>query len=351
VASGKLILHHRLGDKETVECFDAKTGATNWTQTCPTRYRDSFGFDDGPRATPSIAGGKVYTFGAEGVLNCLALETGKTIWRVDTKKEFQPPSGYFGLACSPLLEGNAVLLNIGGHGGAGIVAFDRENGKVLWKATDEEASYSSPVAATLRGRRYAFFFNRAGLVAVAPDSGKVQFEFPWRPAIQASVNAAAPLVIDDLIFVSTCYERGALLLRFNGKEPEKIWSGDEILSNHYATSVHHNGFLYGIDGRADPGYQPPPSLRCVELKTGQVQWRDESLGAGTVTLAGDRLLVLTDKGQLVLVAASPRKFSLLARAQILPTTVRAHPALADGLFFGRSKDKLVCADLRAAQQD
>jgi outer membrane protein assembly factor BamB len=351
LASGKLILHHRLGDKETVDCLEARTGRTNWTQASATHYRDSFGFDDGPRATPCIAAGKVYTFGAEGLLQCLDFETGKSIWSVDTKKEFQAPNGYFGMACSPLLEGRAVLMNIGGRDGAGIVAFDRESGKVLWKATDEEASYSSPVSATVAGKRYTFFFNRAGLVALEPASGKIQFEYPWRPAIQASVNAAAPLVIGDLIFISTCYDRGALLLRFDEKKPEKIWSGDETLSNHYATSVHHNGFLYGIDGRADPGFQPPPSLRCVELKTGQVRWREESLGAGTVTLAGDRLLILTDKGQLVLADASPKKFSLLARAQILPTMVRAHPALADGLFYGRSKDKLVCADLRAAPKD
>ena len=270
---------------------------------------------------------------------------------MDTKKKFQAPNGYFGMACSPLVEGPAVLLNIGGRDGAGIVAFGRERGEVLWKATDEEASYSSPVAATLGGKRYAFFFNRAGLVALEPASGKVQFEFPWRPTIQASVNAAAPLVIDDLIFISTCYDRGAALIRFKEKEPETIWSGDESLSNHYATSVHHKGFLYGFDGRADPGYQPAPSLRCADLKTGKVRWRDDSLGAGTVTLAGDRLLILTDKGQLVLAAASPQEFKEKARAQILPTTVRAHPALADGLFYGRSKDTLVCVDLRATQKD
>ena len=275
VASGKMILHHRVGDKETVDCCDAKTGRTNWTQAYPTRYRDSFGFDDGPRATPSIADGKVYTFGAAGVLNCLDLADGKTLWSVDTKKKFQAPNGYFGMACSPLVEGPAVLLNIGGRDGAGIVAFGRERGEVLWKATDEEASYSSPVAATLGGKRYAFFFNRAGLVALEPASGKVQFEFPWRPTIQASVKAAAPLVIDDLIFISTCYDRGAALIRFKEKEPETIWSGDESLSNHYATSVHHKGFLYGFDGRADPGYQPAPSLRCADLKTGKVRWRDE----------------------------------------------------------------------------
>ncbi len=348
VSGGKLILHHRVADKETVDCLNAKTGEVGWSFTYPTGYRDSFGFDDGPRATPSIADGKVFTFGAQGMLHCLKLSSGEKLWSVDAKKEFQAPNGFFGIACSPLVEGNAVLLNVGGRGGAGVVAFDKENGTVRWKATDEEASYSSPVAATVNGKRCAFFFNRAGLVALEPGSGKVTFEFPWRPANNNSVNAATPLVIDDLIFISTCYDKGAALVRFREGAPDKVWSGDEILSSHYATSLHHQGFLYGFDGRADPGFQPPPSLRCVELKTGKVRWSEESLGAGIVTLAGNRLLILTDKGQLVLAAASPKEFKPLARAQILPTDVRAHPALAGGLFYARSKNRLVCVDLRAS---
>ena len=242
-----------------------------------------------------------------------------------------------------MIEGNAVLLNVGGRAGAGIVAFDKATGKVLWKTSDDEASYSSPVAASIHGRRYAFFFTRRHLSAVDPANGKVAFEFPWSPQISASVSAATPLLIDDLIFISASYGAGAALLRFRESGPEKIWSGDDILSNHYATSVHHQGFLYGFDGRQEQGC----NLRCVELKSGKVRWSRDGFGAGSILLAGEQLLILTEKGQLIRGRASPAEFKPNAQAQILPFVVRAYPALAQGFFYARSKDRLVCLDLRA----
>jgi outer membrane protein assembly factor BamB len=346
VFAGRLILFHRLGDQETVEACDAGTGKRHWSFAYPTAYQDDFGFDEGPRATPCVDDGRVYTFGAEGVAHCLDAATGRKLWRVETRKEFGAAKGFFGLACSPLVEGDAVLLNIGGRDGAGIVAFDKRSGELLWKTSPHEASYSSPVAATVRGKRRAFFFTRAGLTALDPASGQVWHDFSWRPAMQASVNAAAPLVIDNLVFLSTCYGKGAVLLRLDEQAPATLWASDDALSNHYATSVHRDGFLYGIDGRADPGFQPKPSLRCVEIKTGKVRWSEESFGAGTVTLANGQLLFLTDRGELILAPATPSEFKPTARAQILSFEVRAHPALAGGFLFARGKRQLVCVDLR-----
>jgi len=346
VAARKLILFHRLNDRETVECLEAATGKSIWSFDYPTAYRDDFGFDEGPRATPAIAEGRVYTFGAEGVLCCLDLATGKKLWTVNAKTDFHAPKGFFGFACSPLVEGECVLVMVGGPDGAGIVSFNKADGKVLWKATDDEASYSSPVAATVNGRRYAFFLTRGGLAAADPVSGKIGFQFPFRPPIRTSVSAATPLVVEDSVFISTAYGTGALLLRIKEAGPEKVWSADGVLSNHYATSVHHNGYLYGIHGRTDPGFEPPASLRCVELMAGEVKWRQESFGAATITLAGNQLLILTEKGELIRAPASPDGFKPSARAQVVPTQVRAHPALADGFFYARSKDKLVCLDLR-----
>jgi outer membrane protein assembly factor BamB len=347
VSRGKLILFHRLGDREAVECLNAKTGDRIWAADYPTGYVDDFGFDPGPRATPTIAEGRVYTFGAEGMLNCWELASGKSLWRVETKKEFVPRKGFFGVACSPLVEGRGVILNIGGTNGAGIVAFDKVTGKLLWKATDDEASYSSPVAATINGKRYVLVLTRAGLAAVGPDNGKVFFQFPWRSRMDASVNAASPLVIGDEIFVSASYGTGAALLRFKESGAEKLWSADGVLSSHYATSVHHDGFLYGFDGRQEEG----PNLRCVELKTGQVHWSQDNFGAGTIILAGNRLLVLTEKGELILAPATPDQFNPVSRAQILPFNSRAYPALADGLYFARGTDSLVCMDLRRNPKD
>ncbi len=347
-AAGRVFLFHRVNDKETVECLDPKTGASQWKSGYPTQYRDDFGFDEGPRATPCVADGRIYTFGAEGVLQCLDTSSGRQLWSVNTKTAFQCAKGFFGAACSPLLEGNALLMNLGGAGGAGIVAFDKSTGQVLWKTSSDEASYSSPVAATIGGHRYAFFFTRAGLAAVDPASGALQFDFPWRSPENASVNAATPLVIGDTVFLSACYDTGAVLLRIHpdaAQKTEKLWSGDDILSNHYATSVQRDGFLYGIDGRADPGFSPAPSLRCVELKSGQVRWREDSVGPATLILAGGELLILTERGELIRAPASPASFAPTSRAQVIPSGARAYPALANGCLYARSKDKLYCLDL------
>ena len=202
VADRKLILFHRLTDNETVECLDARTGSPIWSFAYPTSYQDEFGFDDGPRATPAIAEERVFTFGAEGKLHCLDLASGKRLWSVDVKADFQAANGFFGMACSPLVEGDAVLLNIGGAKGAGIVAFDKTNGKLLWRASDDEASYSSPVAATIGGQRYALFFTRNGLVAIDPVGGSIRFQYPWHSRNRTSVNAASPLIDSRRCFLA-----------------------------------------------------------------------------------------------------------------------------------------------------
>jgi outer membrane protein assembly factor BamB len=341
VQEEKVILFTRIGDEEVVECLDAAKGTTKWKHRYPTKYNDDFGFDAGPRATPTIAEGKVFTVGAEGLLTCLDVDAGNRIWSVEAKRDYKAPKGFFGIACSPLVEGKAVLVNIGGANGAGIVALDKDTGKLLWKSTEDEASYSSPVAATLQGHRAAIFFTRAGLRVVDPGTGKLTMSFPWRSAMNASVNAAVPLVVNSVVFLSASYGVGAVVLDLSGKNPKKVWSGDDILSNHYASSVHHKGFLYGFDGRQEQG----PRLRCVELATGKVNWTKENLGAGTVTLAHEQLVVLTEKGELIVADATPKTFSPKVRTQVLPNEVRAYPALANGCLYARSKAKFVCLRL------
>ncbi|HVY70932.1 MAG TPA: PQQ-binding-like beta-propeller repeat protein [Verrucomicrobiae bacterium] len=341
VADGKVILFHRVEDREVVEALDAVSGKALWKFDYATAYQDDFGFDDGPRATPTIAGGRIYSFGAEGSLHCLDLATGKNVWEVDTKARYAAGKGFFGLVCAPLVEGDAVLLNIGGRDGAGIVAFHKDTGKLLWKATDDEASYSSPVAATLNGKRAAVFFTRAGLVVLDPATGTVRSRFTWRSRMGASVNAAAPIVVGDDIFLTASYQTGAVLLHATEGSLQKVWSGDQSLSSHYATSVYRDGFLYGYDGRQEMG----PSLRCIEFKTGKVRWTQEGFGAGTVILAGDRMLLMKEDGNVVLAAASPDKYQQLASAQVLGRGVRPYPALADGRFYARDTKNLVCLEL------
>lgn len=345
VQGGRLILFHRLEDRERVECLQAESGRALWQYDYPTHYRDDFGFDGGPRATPSTWEGRVYTFGAQGVLHCLDLESGRKIWSLETHEKFGVRKGFFGAACSPLVEDGRLFLNVGGRDQAGLVAFDARTGRVLWTATDDEASYSSPAMATLGGRRQVLFLTRTGLVSADPESGEVLFRFRWRARSRASVNAATPLAAGASIFLSSSYGTGAVQLRVKGAELETVWSSDESLSNHYSTSVIRGGHLFGFHGRQEYGQ----SLRCVALETGRVLWSRDGVGAGTVSLAGDRLVVLKENGELLLVAASPREFRLIAKARILAPTVRAYPALAGGRLFARNQKELVAVDLQAGR--
>jgi outer membrane protein assembly factor BamB len=341
VVEGRVILFHRIENREVVEALDARTGTTQWTYGYPTSYRDDFGFDEGPRAVPVVANGIVYTFGAEGQLHAVALATGTRLWAEDTMRRYGVAKAFFGAGGSPLVENGKVIANIGGKG-AGIVAFDARTGKVQWTATDDEASYSSGVAATIGGRRFGLFLTRTGLVGLDPSTGRVQFQRRWRARQAASVNAATPLVIGDLIFISAQYGPGAAALKYDGSTLTDLWASDDVLSNHYATSVHHDGHLYGFHGRQEFG----PSFRAVELRTGKVRWSQDRFQAGSVVLAGNRLVILRETGELVLVAASPDAFRPLVRAAILPGTVRAFPALADGFLYARNEKELVCLDLR-----
>ena len=341
VVGDRVILFHRIGRDEVVEALAAETGETIWRYDYPTSYRDDFGFDEGPRSVPVVEDGRVYTFGAQGQLHAVDLETGEGIWSQDTHARYEVRKGFFGAAGSPLVEDGRVIANVGGRRG-GIVAFDAITGEGLWTATNDEASYSSPIGATFGGRRHALFFTRNGLVGLEPESGDVLLQKRWRSRIGSSVNAATPLVVGDLVFISASYGTGAALLRVDGEALVDEWTGDDILSNHYATAVVHDGVLYGYHGRQEYS----PSLRAVDLRTGEVHWTEDRFGGGTLTLAGDRLLILRESGELILAQASPDGFSLLARGQMLPGVVRAYPALADGRFYARNTDTLVAVDLR-----
>jgi outer membrane protein assembly factor BamB len=351
VAGDRLILFHRVNNRETVEAMDAVTGKTIWTFDYPTSYRDDFGFDEGPRAVPVIAGGRVFTHGADGMLHGIDFATGRMLWSVDTRKVFEAPKGYFGVASSPVVDGNRVLVNVGGTkglgppkpgDGGGIVAFDAATGKTLWTATNDEPSYSAPVIADINGQHTAVFFTQTGLVAIDPSNGRVLYQHRWRARMAASVNAATPIVAGDRIFLSASYGTGAVLLQVANNSVKPIWSGDESMSNHYSTSVLKDGYLYGFDGRQEFGQ----TLRCVELATGKVLWNVDGFGAGTLLIAGDTLVIMRESGELAFASASPKAFRFLSRAQLLKGVVRAYPALANGRYYVRNERQLAAYDLR-----
>jgi len=371
VAGRRLVLFHRVGDEARIECLDAVTGDALWSTDYPSDYDDSFDFDDGPRAAPAIAGGRVFCFGAEGRLTAVDLESGKVVWKCDTRATYRPAESFFGAACSPLVEDGRVIVNVGGReerpaprapagGGAvtgdarpprksGVVAFDAATGSELWTALDDEASYSSPVAADFAGERLLVLFTRSYVVVLDPADGSERYRKRWRARIHASVNAATPLVAGERIFATTSYGVGALLLRHTAKGSfEEVWSNDASLSSHFATPVEHDGFLYGFHGRQEGG----TPLRCVELASGSVRWSEAQpatarFGTGSLILAGDRLVMLSDEGELLLAVADPAGFRRVASASILGSGIRAHAALAHGRYYARDKSRLVCVDLAA----
>jgi outer membrane protein assembly factor BamB len=344
VAAGKVVLFHRVRDREVVEAMEPATGATIWRYEYPTSYRDDFGFDEGPRAVPVVSGGIVYTFGAEGQLHAVDLAKGTRLWSDDTMRRFRVAKGFFGQAGSPLVQDGRVIANIGGAE-AGIVAFDAKTGAVQWTATRDGASYSSGVSTPVGGQPLALFLTRAGLVGLEPATGAVRVQRPWRSRSASSVNAASPLVIGDLVFVSAEYGPGAGVFRLTASGLEPLWSNDESLSTHYATAVHREGVLYGFHGRQEFG----PSLRAVDLRTGTVRWSVDRFRAGSITLAGTRLLILRESGELVLAEANPTAYTPLAQARVLPATVRALPAISDGFVYVRNDDTLICLDLRGTR--
>lgn len=341
VADGKLILFHRVKSEEVIEALNPMSGAPLWRYAYPTNYRDDFGFDEGPRAVPVVANGIIYTFGAQGQLHAVGLADGKRRWSEDTATRFKVAKGFFGAAGSPIVDDGRVLANIGGRG-AGIVAFDAATGKVLWTATDDEASYSSPVIATVAGRKLAIFLTRAGLAGLDPATGAVVFRRPWRARAAASVNVASPIVVGQELFVSAEYGPGAGLLRIDGSTLTDVWTGVDSLTTHYATPVLADGILYGYHGRQEFG----PSLRAVEWRTGKVRWSQEQFRAGSILLAGARLVIVRENGELVLADATPDAFRPRARAQVLPAVVRAFPALANGILYVRNETTLAALDLR-----
>lgn len=342
VAGERLIFFHRVDDNEVVWCLDPATGKEKWKHSYPTKYTDDFGFDDGPRATPTIARGTVFTLGANGDLSAVELATGKPLWHHNVLDEYKASKGFFGAACSPLVMGSKVLVNVGGKG-AGVVAFDAADGKELWKSTDDKASYSSPVAAEIDGKPAAVFLTRYGLRVLDPANGKSLYDFPWKPRIEASVQAATPIVWKDNIFLTVSYSTGAALLNTKKGEVNEVWSNDKSLSSQYTTPVRVGDYLYGTHGRSDVG---TASLRCVEWKTGAVKWSEANFGVASVIAVDGGVLALTEAGDLVRFDASPDGYKERARATILTKPTRAEPALADGRFFARDGKQLVCVSLK-----
>ncbi|WP_395744441.1 PQQ-binding-like beta-propeller repeat protein [Prosthecobacter sp.] len=348
VSKNRVIVTHRQGHEIVTEALDAADGKPLWKQTYPTNYRDSFGFDNGPRAVPCIAEGKVITHGPEGVVQALDFDTGRLLWSYDTVAEVGSPQGYFGRACSPLITEGKVLLNVGGknaQGGAGIIALDLATGKLLWQATDDEASYSSPILVP-GDPGVSAFFTRRGVILAATSDGKILADDFFRANIDASVNAATPVPCGEgRLFFTAAYDVGAGLWQWNKAEYKltNLWKKADTLDAHYTTPVYHSGHIFGLHGRQETGM----TLRCIDVAEGKVTWEaSDHLPGGTLLLVGDKILLHSETGELWIFTADPKKFNLLQRTQITRAGHRSHDAFSNGLLFARDAEKLVAVKVK-----
>jgi outer membrane protein assembly factor BamB len=343
VAEGRVVLFHRVGKEELIEAMDAKTGRPLWKAAFGTKYVPQYTADTGPRCVPVIHQGAVYAFGGGGNLHAVSLADGKKLWSRALYKEYGAKDGYFGAGSSPIVEGDKLLVNIGGaKQKAGLVAISLKDGKTIWKATEELASYSSPVATTVGGVRHVIFVTRFSLMSVDPANGKVRFSIPFGKR-GPTVNAANPVLLDRSIFVTASYGIGSMLAKIDDKGGAKItWRHADALSSQYTTGVVHKGLMYCVDGRQDG---PPGKLVCLDPMTGKPRWSKADFGIATLILADKKLLILKATGQLVLAEASAKGYRELSSARVSTATCRALPALSDGRLYIRDEKSLMCFDV------
>ena len=342
VIGGQVIIFHRESSDMTTEALDAKTGQPAWRTVYTTDYIDSFGFDNGPRAVPAIADGRVFTFGPEGRATAMDLKTGKELWHYDTAAALGSEQGFFGRAPSPLVMGDKVIFAPGGSldgKPAGLIALNTDSGKPAWNAVDDQAGCASPIA--ISGGLLAWMRNQLWSL---DSSGKVLASQPLRSSMDASVNAATPVDCGGgRYLISAGYGVGAHLLSLADGKIETVWKKEDTLDCHYATPVRVGDHLYGFHGRQESGM----NLRCIEIATGKVAWEDpDGVPGGTLIAVGDKLLVVTERGELWVVRATPEKFQQLAAIQILRAGHRSHAAYSDGILYARDSEHLIALKLR-----
>jgi outer membrane protein assembly factor BamB len=353
VANGKLIIFHRIEDEEVIECIDAVNGEeTFWQFRYPTDYADRYNYNGGPRGSATINEDHVYTLGAEGVLTAVNFQTGELNWQRNINQDFNAPQNFFGVGVAPFIEQDMILINVGGSGGAGIVAFDKYTGETIWKASGDTASYSTPIVKTINEKRTAIFHTGDGLVTLEAETGEILHKYRFRSRHRESAIAATPLYINDTIFLSATYRIGAVALKITPSGLEEVWKSVDAMQNHWATSIYQDGYLYGLDGR-HPSGAGGANFRCIDFNTGKVQWthtagseRSGGIGRSTFIMAEDHLIALGEYGHLLLIKPDPKQYIEKERVRLLQHPAWAPPILAQGLLYIRNENTLLCLDLR-----
>lgn len=318
-------------DTDVVWCFDTATGKEIWAHRYPCPLEAKY-YDGGTLSTPTVDNGKVYSLSKMGDLFCLDAETGKVIWNVQVNKDLGMKYPTWHFSSSGLIAGDMIVYNLGAAG----LALDKNTGKVIWSSEPSECGYATPVPYGNGGVPCAAIFGKDSVMGVRLSDGLKIWQAKWET--RYDVNASDPIINDNLIFVSSGYNRGCGLFRFGPDGAENLWENREM-RNHQSCSVLWKGFIYGVDEN---------QLKCVAIKDGSGQWEEKSIGKGSLTMSADgRLMVTSEKGELVIVKADPAQYTELARAQILSKTrCWTAPTLANGRIYMRNaKGEMACVDV------
>lgn len=347
VADGKVFLHYKVDQKEeeAVAAWDAASGKQLWVTTY-TKDKFVTPFGNGPRGSPTVEAGKVYTYGITGVLACFQAADGKRLWQVDTLKEFGAKNLIFGVSCSPLVDGNRVIVQVGAKG-AGIVAFDAATGKVAWKSQDDSASYSSPILVGNGSARQVVFLTGRNVLALNPENGNLLWQHPFVDKLFES--SSTPVLAGETL-VASSITLGSVGLKWNAGKPAVVEAWKQpALTCYFATPVAvGKDHLFVVTGSNPLAVKRPvANLACIEVATGKELWKKANVGkyhASLLRTGDDKLLMLDDGGNLLLLEPNPQEYREQARSKVCGETW-AHPALAQGRLYIRDSKELLCVQL------
>ena len=334
VSNGKLYTMGLRGDREFVVAFDIATGKEAWATAHGSAFRNDQG--DGPRGTPTVDGDRIYALGGAGDLSCLDARTGKAVWTKNVLKEFGGSNIQWGISESPLVMGNKVLVNAGGRG-ASIVALNKTDGSVIWKSQSDEAGYSSAIPLQVNGSTQVIFFTASRAVGLDMNDGRLLWEYA-RPSNNVA-NVATPIVKANRVFISSDYGTGGGVVEIKpDNKAQEIYFTKEM-KNHHSSSVLVGDHLYGFSSAI---------LTAMKFDTGEIAWRDRSVGKGSLVYADGHLYCFSENGVVGLVEATPTGYKEKGRFRIpqdsLPTWT--HPVVVGGRLYLRDQDTIYAFDVR-----
>jgi outer membrane protein assembly factor BamB len=336
------VTQEQRGEYECVTCYSLDRGELLWTHRDEGRFSKTLS-GDGPRSTPTVDEGRVYTLGAWGRLNCLDGRTGEPVWTHDVIEENDASLPEWGKSCSPLIVDGLVVVSAGGRDGRSLIAYDKQTGEVTWHAGDQPSSYASPRLAELAGVRQILMVNQESVSAHAPEDGHVLWELTWAGNTPKVPDAVA--LDANHVFISAGYGLGCQLLEIGPADGDKLaakslWQS-KLLKPKFTNVIVRDGHVYGLDdGRA---------LVCLDLKDGKRRWRGGRYGHGQILLVNDALLIQAETGEVALVEASPERFNELTRFAAIEGQTWNNPVVAGRLLLVRNAAQAACYELPPAE--